>query len=135
MGMLNESGKRRKTVTPFAEALGRGCSAEEALPEESSSPSHGFDTVITLSKQIRVTDLVRKCRARQGECTSNDLIVIRSLVITEDKCSVPSSPPWSDAFLITSRNSVRTKWNTFSVIKHCKSRGSLLYIVPPKALQ
>lgn len=67
-----------------------------------------------------------------GECTAQDLREICSLVITDDTCKVPdfNLPPWNDAVLITPRNSIRTRWNTLSIIKHCKYSGNLLYIAP-----
>jgi hypothetical protein len=94
-----------------------------------------FQTVIRLRHQVRITDQEWNdilLRARDGECTAQDLRNIRSLVITNDACQVPdfNVPPWNDAVLITPRNSVRTRWNTLSVIKHCKYSGNLLYIAP-----
>ncbi|KAG2757211.1 hypothetical protein P692DRAFT_20649338, partial [Suillus brevipes Sb2] len=94
-----------------------------------------FQTVIRLRQQARVTDHAWNdilLHARDGECTAQDLQMIRSLVITDKTCNVPdfNVPPWNNAVLITPRNSVRTRWNTLSVIKHCKYSRNLLYIAP-----
>ncbi|KAF8836129.1 hypothetical protein BDN67DRAFT_984167 [Paxillus ammoniavirescens] len=92
-----------------------------------------FNTVITLSKQMHVTDPVWNGilgHAREGECTKEDLAIICSLVLTDEHCIVPdfTSPLWSDTLLITAQNSVRSEWNKLSTIKHCKSHGSPHYL-------
>ncbi|KAG1719368.1 uncharacterized protein EDB91DRAFT_1065704 [Suillus paluster] len=92
-----------------------------------------FHIIICLRQQMRIEDTVWEGilhRAWDGECTAGDLQEIQNLVITNDACCVPdfNSSPWNDAVLVTPWNSVRNRWNTLSVMKHCKFSGSLLYI-------
>ena len=92
-----------------------------------------FDTVITLVKQERMTDHVWMLllqRARVGECTKADIAEIRRLVLSSPECDIPdfSSPPWSEAVLVTHRNAVRAAWNRAALRKHCGQTGNLLYI-------
>jgi hypothetical protein len=96
-----------------------------------------FITVIKLDQQMRVIDqgwLEILQRTRQGLCTKDDIAEIRRLVLTEPSCNIPdfSSYPWKDAVLITPRNSVRSRWNKLSVIKHCTYSHNVLYVVPPE---
>jgi hypothetical protein len=73
-------------------------------------------------------------RTREGLCTKEDIAEIRHLVLTDPSCNIPdfSSCPWRDAILITPRNSVRSRWNKLSVIKHCEYYHNVLYIIPPE---
>jgi GTPase SAR1 family protein len=93
-----------------------------------------IDTVIILEEQKRITDLIWKDllqRAQTGACTRTDLVEIRKLIVTNAHCEVPdlSCPPWSEATLITPRNSVRTLWNNTKLRQHCAQTGNLLYVV------
>jgi hypothetical protein len=93
-----------------------------------------FQTVINLHKQERILDDTWRDilqRARVGECTPYDLVEIRKLVMTNSDCHVPdfSKLPWSEAILVTPRNSVRAGWNRAMLRKHCSQTGNLLYIV------
>lgn len=79
-----------------------------------------FQTVVLLDQQMRINDNIWHDvlnRARYGECTADDLHVIRELVLTNPTCSVPNftAPPWNDAILVTPRNSVRVEWNGVAV--------------------
>jgi hypothetical protein len=68
-------------------------------------------------------------RAREGECTEEDLKIIKSLVLTDKDCDIPyfSCPPWNEAILVTPRHSARIYWNEAALSKHCKSTGHILY--------
>lgn len=94
-----------------------------------------FKTVILLKQQMRIKDETWQnilARARYGLCTAEDLDIIRQLVLTDPRCSIPdfNVPPWNDAVLVTPRNSVRTEWNNAAVRSHCKVHGEALYISP-----
>lgn len=94
-----------------------------------------LDTVVILTDQMRITDPVWMeilHHAREGDCTSDDLSILRSLILTNQNCDVPdfSKPPWRDAVLITPRNSVRAQWNTYSLAKYCATSGAHLYRFP-----
>ena len=91
-----------------------------------------FETVITLTEQMRIRDtrwMELLARAREGECTEEDLKIIKSLVLTDEDCNVPdfSRPPWNEAILVTPRHSARIYWNEAALSKHCKSTGHILY--------
>lgn len=93
-----------------------------------------FEKVIILKEQVRVRDKVWMdilTRLRVGECTDEDIAEIKKLVLTNPKCDVPDfkTAPWKDAILVTSRHSVREKWNTESLKKHCQETGQIRYIV------
>ncbi|KAJ8581402.1 hypothetical protein M405DRAFT_925298, partial [Rhizopogon salebrosus TDB-379] len=94
-----------------------------------------FNTVIKLHQQNRIRDTIW-CdilqRARTGTCTDDDLQQIRSLVLMNETCIVPdfSCAPWSDAILITPRNSVQTRWNARAIEKHSMLSGEIMYICP-----
>jgi len=73
-------------------------------------------------------------RTREGSCTKEDITEIRHLILTNPSCNIPdfSSYPWRDAILITPRNSVCSRWNKLSLMKHCEYSHNVLYIVPPE---
>jgi hypothetical protein len=92
-----------------------------------------FETVITLVKQERIKDEVWRMilqRAREGQCTANDLREIRKLIITRPDCDLPdfTSKEWKGAVLVTPRNCVRNAWNRLSLRRHCKESRHNLYI-------
>ncbi len=94
-----------------------------------------FTTVVTLTQQMRVKDVPWTellGRLRVGGCTKDDINMVQSLVLTDGNCDRPNFKvkPWSDAVLVTSRNSVRDKWNTAALRQHCRSAKKLLYICP-----
>lgn len=94
-----------------------------------------FTTVVTLTQQMRVQDVAwtdMLTRLRVGGCTKDDIAMVQSLVLTDGSSERPDfrKKPWSDAVLVTSRNSVRDKWNTAAVRQHCRSSKQLLYICP-----
>ena len=93
-----------------------------------------FNIVIRLEEQIRIQDEVWNGildRARSGDCTSEDISQIRTLVLTDPKCDVPdfTKAPWNDAILVTPRNSVHAAWNSFAVKQHCRRTGQRCYVV------
>ncbi|KAG9225266.1 hypothetical protein CCMSSC00406_0007097 [Pleurotus cornucopiae] len=95
----------------------------------------GFSTVVTLTQQMRVQDEAWTAmlnRLRVGGCTDSDIAMVKSLVLTEGSSETPdfSSKPWSDAVLVTSRNSVRDRWNSAAIRQHCRVTKNRLYISP-----
>lgn len=94
-----------------------------------------FTTVVTLTQQMRVLDEVWTAllgRLRVGACTAEDIETVKSLVLTDGREETPDfgSKPWCDAVLVTSRNSVRDKWNAAALRQHCRSTNNLLYVCP-----
>lgn len=92
-----------------------------------------FQTLVILREQQRITDRVWNDilhRIRGGECTRDDLVEIRKLVLTEPDCEVPEFDhnPWDTAVLVTPRNSVRSRWNRASLKKHLSRAADVLYI-------
>ncbi|KAJ7475396.1 hypothetical protein B0H11DRAFT_1917799 [Mycena galericulata] len=92
-----------------------------------------FNTVVTLTEQKRITDLPWKAllgRLRYGACTEDDINMLRSLLVTEGSSTMPdwSTDPWRNAALVTPRHSVRTRWNTAALTKHCARAKQRLYI-------
>ena len=68
----------------------------------------------------------------RGGCSSwrvqrEDLTMLRSLLLHRSPIDF-SSPPWSDASLITPRHAVRTHWNHASLRKVCSESGQRLLI-------
>jgi hypothetical protein len=94
---------------------------------------HQFKTVVTLTEQKRITDIPWKellQRLRTGSCTADDMDTLTSLLVTNPACDIPdtSSPPWDTAVLVTPRHGARARWNTASLIKHCRQTGNRMYI-------
>jgi len=92
-----------------------------------------FDTVVILQQQMRISDIGWMeilSRLREGECTEEDIKAIRQLVMTNGNCDIPdfSSPPWSEATLVTPRHSVRTAWNKAALHRHCMKTGHIRYV-------
>ncbi|KAJ6495753.1 hypothetical protein C8R47DRAFT_956735, partial [Mycena vitilis] len=92
-----------------------------------------FNTVVTLTEQKRITDIPWKnllSRLRTGECTKEDMETLNSLLVTHPSCDVPdaTTPPWDASVLVTPRHGARVRWNTASVIKHCRRSGHQMYI-------
>ena len=94
-----------------------------------------FDVVVRLTQQVRVTDpvwvdLLR--RARHGECHEEDLETLRGLMLTDSRCPPTdfSSPPWSNAVLVTLRHAVRMKWNSMTARSKTRGLGLTLIICP-----
>lgn len=93
-----------------------------------------FNIVIGLDEQVRIQDTVWNGilhRARTGDCTSDDILEIRKLVLTDTSCDVPdfTKAPWNECILVTPRNSVRMSWNTFALREHCRRTGRVCYVV------
>ena len=93
-----------------------------------------FNTVIKLEEQIRIQDpewneILQ--RTRTGECTTKDIETIKKLVLTHPDCDIPdfSRPPWSEAILVTSRNGVRSAWNSLMLREHACKSGQIRYVV------
>ena len=64
-----------------------------------------FDTVVWLRQQIRIRDAVWMnilSRLRVGQCTDEDIRIIRSLVLNHPECPKTdfNRLPWSEAILI-----------------------------------
>jgi len=92
-----------------------------------------FETVVMLTKQLRVKDEVWLNildRLRIGACTESDLQEIRKLIVNNQSEVVTdfTKDPWKDAILITPRHAVRDRWNTEAVRKHCLATGQRMYI-------
>jgi len=90
-----------------------------------------FKTVIILTEQKRVTDLVWKGildRLREGECTEEDLKEVKNLIVKEEDGA--QSEPWPNSVLVTSRHSVREAWNDAAIARHCANSGHRLFISP-----
>ena len=110
-----------------------------------SNPPHGicqlgrnlfeqFDIVIQLEQQMRIQDHVWDNilqRSRTGDCTSDDILEIMNLVLTNPACDRPdfSLPPWDDSILVTPRNSVRAFWNEAMLSCHCRRTGHFHFIL------
>ena len=78
-----------------------------------------FSTVVILREQMRVTDQRWRdflIRLRYGRVQRGDLTVLRSLLLQNSPIDF-STPPWSDASLITPRHAVRSQWNQASLRK------------------
>ena len=96
-----------------------------------------FNVVVKLEEQIRVRDAVWNDilhRSRTGDCTATDIDIIKKLVLTNPACDVPdfSCAPWSDAFLVTSRNAVREAWNDFKLAEHSCNTNAIRYVIYAK---
>lgn len=68
-------------------------------------------------------------RSRYGQCTDDDLEIIRSLILDPNlDQSLFSSPnsPWQTAVLVTPGNAVQTRWNELTSQNHCRQTGHAL---------
>jgi len=95
-----------------------------------------FQKVIVLTDQMRIAEDTRWIelleRARQGECTDEDLGIVRELILDEEVHKAPAQthrldPSWRDAVLVTSRHSVRRAWNGEALVEHCLRTGNPKY--------
>jgi len=89
-----------------------------------------FSTVVVLREQMRITDQVWRdflVRLRYGRVQHEDLTMLRSLLLHQSPIDF-SSPPWTDASLITPRHAVRSHWNHASLRKACSESGQRLLI-------
>ncbi|GAW05036.1 ATP-dependent DNA helicase PIF1 [Lentinula edodes] len=96
---------------------------------------HTFDKVVSLTKQMRVQDegwMTLLERLRIGDCTKDDLQELNKL-----RLDIPKNPStdfqqdgWSDAVLITPRNSARKMWNSSALRRHCTRTGTRLCSCP-----
>ncbi|KAF5321196.1 hypothetical protein D9619_001956 [Psilocybe cf. subviscida] len=94
-----------------------------------------FETVVILKEQSRTKDqgwMDILDRLQIGQCTEDDIDKLKKLVLTNPQCERPdfSQAPWNDAILVTPRHAVREEWNYYSLVKHCKLRSKVRYIVP-----
>ena len=92
-----------------------------------------FETVVTLTEQMRITDNVWRQildHSRMGDCTKDNLQEIRKLVLTNNTCDVPdfNQIPWDDVILITPPNIMRRKWNAAALQQYCRKSQNVLYI-------
>jgi hypothetical protein len=55
---------------------------------------------------------------------------MRSLILTNADCDIPdfNKAPWDQVVLVTPRNSMRARWNSAAIEKHCQQMGNILYI-------
>lgn len=94
-----------------------------------------FKVIVNLTEQIRVTDgrwAELLSWLREGECTPEDLEEVDKLVLTNTECKIPdfTTEPWASAVLVTPQHSVRTRWNSAALHKHCIKSGNPLYLAP-----
>lgn len=124
---------------PVGNPQGALYSAPNLIKKEATSRIVGrniysqFETVITLTEQMRITDdawMHILQRSRTGDCTKEDLGEIRKLVLTNPKCDIPDldEAPWDDVILVTPRNIMRERWNGAALRRHCVKSGELLYV-------
>lgn len=93
-----------------------------------------FNVVIKLEEQNHIKDTLWNNilhRSRTGDCTTSDIEVIKKLRLTDPACDIPdfSCPPWSEAFLVTSRNAVCEAWNELKITEHSHNHEYTKYIV------
>ena len=89
-----------------------------------------FSTVVILREQMRVTDKPWReflVRLRYGRVQRCDLVMLRNLLLQNSPIDF-SSPPWTEASLITPRHAVRTHWNQAALRKACSENGQRLLI-------
>ena len=89
-----------------------------------------FTTVVILKEQNRIKDPIwldfLQC-LRFGQVEPRHLKILRSLLIQNNHDDY-STPPWSDAVLITPRHAVRTQWNEASLKRHCQQTKHQIFI-------
>ena len=86
--------------------------------------------VVVLREQMCDTDQEWRdflVRLRYGRVQRNDLVMLRSLLLHQSPVDF-SSPPWTDAPLITPHHAVRNLWNRASLRKTCLETGQRLLI-------
>lgn len=93
-----------------------------------------FNTVIKLEQQMRIVDLIWDAilqRARTGDCTKADILVLNRMVLTNPECDVPDfdTQPWIDVVLVTPRNGSRIYWNEKKLEQHCRRTGHTHYVL------
>ena len=66
-----------------------------------------------------------------GECTEEDIKEVQKLVLIHPACDIPDflTFPWSEAILITPRNTTKDLWNSAALERHCRSSGNWKYII------
>ena len=93
-----------------------------------------FNIVIRLDQQIRIRDvgwMEILNRTRTGDCTYQDIVAMKKLVLTNPECDIPdfTQPPWSDTILVTSWNCVRNRWNELMLEQHTRRAGQIKYVL------
>ena len=83
-----------------------------------------LSTVIKLEEHMHVHDPEWNeslQRSQTGDCTKDDILAIRKLVLSNPDCDVPdfTCPPWDETILITPCNGVCTRWNQIWLSEHC----------------
>lgn len=97
-----------------------------------------FQIVVLLEKQVRVTDtdwLDFLRHLRIGHVKDTHIPLIQRLSLTHPDCPPTdfSKPPWgTEAVLVTLRHSVRIRWNSEMMIRHCCDQEITLFICPAK---
>lgn len=96
-----------------------------------------FKTVVILQTQVRVTDPTWRDflrHLRTGHVKDTHLPILNALCLMNAACPPTdfTKPPWNEAVLITPRHSVRQKWNSEMLKKHCHDKGLSLFICPSK---
>ncbi|KAI6116431.1 hypothetical protein F5141DRAFT_1001393 [Pisolithus sp. B1] len=84
-----------------------------------------FEMVVLLREQMCMQDpewLEFLRHLRQGQVKEDDIVMLRSLVLTDPTCIIPdfSCEPWLDVSLVTPRHAVRQLWNKSALKKHAQ---------------
>lgn len=88
-----------------------------------------FNRCVLLKEQKRVKDsdwLMFLRRIRNGAVISEDLEMLRSLILKEDSLEL-QAPEWRNAKLITPRHAVRVEWNKRSLKQHSDETGNQIF--------
>jgi hypothetical protein len=117
---------------------GRGALYSPAIPSHGVKGVLGrelyerFRTVVILRQQFRNKDPGWQAvlhRARYGQCTRDDLNIIRTLIIDPKRdrdVLTGRDSLWQNSVLVTPRHSVRNKWNELASRYHCQKTGQKL---------
>ncbi|KAM5532632.1 hypothetical protein V8D89_013676, partial [Ganoderma adspersum] len=120
------------------------CSGREALYEP-ADPSRDtleqavgrrlyetFDKVVILDEQMRVTDpewstFLKSLRV--GDVTSEQVEMLRGLVISDGSRDEMSQKAWTNASLVTPRHAVRKDWNDDALRRFCAEKHRRIFVV------
>ena len=119
-----------------SECLFKPTENEEAHPRVIGRQIYeGFSMVVILKQQRRVKDeewLQFLRRLRNGRVITEDIAMLRNLVLSPSARGDMMDNSWNDMSLITPRHAVRTRWNDQACREMCSSLGRTLFICAAK---
>lgn len=123
---------RKRAALYYPSDLSSGDNEDDVLGR---SIYEQFNTVVILTKQVRVRDAVWRDlldHLRRGQMDTHHIDQLNQLCIGHPRCPPTdfSSPEWKEACLVTPRHAVRRRWNDAAIRRHSEEAGVQLFFCP-----